>query len=582
MHRIFKKTVCILAIICLSAGLFACKKSDEPVKSDQVADAQTNIENETKEAETNEIESREDENIANEIEENDVNIIHPIVYRKQLTCSKPATWELGVNCEYDIFTLADEDKNEYPRLTKAMLKFESDFENQARNTFLNMREIMEENYSVTNSDDEYILDVGRLEDSSKCKVVRSDSVAFSIFCNYYNYYGGAHPFYAFTGYNFDSQTGHELLCEDVVSDVDKLNDILFEKLMSEYGYDCDLNEETVKEHLLACKTGESEYEWLLGYEGVTFYFNPYTLTSYAGGMQIVYLSFADYPEIFSEVYQKKPVNYIEPFCSYSDIYTDIDNDGKVEKISATTNNVDSDYNELYVYITIDDEGYTFNYIDSFNGELYLVHYNGKCYIYNFVSGMGYSELIQCYDLSDGTPKRVHRYVSGSRVVVASDYIDRTETNGMGDEAITESYRAEEVFVDPVNFQLTNWLEALSTCDGLVEFHIDEDGLPTKNSDIYDVSRDWWIEEGEFPSYFVFTTKMELNMSMLDANGNVSDDIVIPKGTKLIYIRTDAKTFADFRLEDGSEVRAIIKCDDYPQMISNENLDEALDGILFAG
>lgn len=576
MRNILKKTVCIIVISCLSAGLCACQKDKESVSSaqDAVAPSQEEVAGNVTESVI--------KNVTEDKVETDVNIIHPIVFHKQLVCSKPASWERGVNCEYDLFRLTQEDKTKYPRLAKAMVKFEADLEEQARNAFSNMRNIMEEDYSALSSEDEYILDVGVLEDNSGRKVVRSDSVAFSVFCNYYSYYGGVHPYYAFTGYNYDSQTGHELSCEDVVSDIDKLNDILFERLMDEYGDDCSLNEETVKEYLLECKTGERDYEWLLGYEGVTFYFNPYSLTSFAGGMQIIYLSFADYPEIFGETYQKIPANYIEPFCAYSDIYTDIDSDGIIEKISATTNNTENDYNELYVYINIDDESYTFNYLDSFNGDLYLVHYNDKCYIYNFVSGMGYSEIIQCYDLSDGTAKRVHHYVYGSHVIVSNDYIDKSETSGMGEEAVSESYRAEEVFVDPINFRLSDWIDAVSTCDGVAEYSIGEDGLPCKNSDIYDVSRDWWINADESSAYLEFTTKKELSMSKLDANGKVTGDIIISKGTKLIYIRTDAKTFADFRLEDGSEVRALIKCDDYPQNICNESLEEALDGILFAG
>lgn len=579
MSSLLKRTLCILIIGCLSVGLCACQGKEEQASSAPNADIQdAEATNMDANAEVNDVVNAE----ANASDEKGVDIIHPIIFRKQLVCTKPDSWEPGVNCEYDLFTLTDEDKAEYPRLAKAMVKLEDELESQAQNAFYDMRNIMEENLSVIESGDEYILDVGELEDHSERQVVRSDSVAFSIFCNYYSYYGGAHPYYSFTGYNYDTQTGHELSCEDVVSDVDKLNDILLNRLMEEYGDECDLNEETVKEHLSECKTGERDYEWLLGYEGVTFYFNPYTLTSFAGGMQIVHLSFADYPEIFSETYQRIPTDYIEPFCAYCNIYADIDSDGDIEAISATTNNTENDYNEMYVYINIDDECYTFNYLDSFNGELYLVHYNGKCYIYNFVSGLGYSETIQCYDLSDGTAKRVHRYAVGSRVVVASDYIDRTETSEMGDEAISESYRAEEVFVDPIDFRMTNWLDALSTLDGIAEFSIDEEGLPSRNSDVYDVSRDWWMTSDNSPASLEFTTKMELTMNKLDANGEVLDDIVIPKGTKLIYIRTDAKTYADFRLDDGSEVRALIKCDDYPQRICNEDLEEALDGVLFAG
>ncbi len=567
-----------MLISCLSVALCACQKNDVPVSTSNVVDVQAPDENVTDEVTTTEGDAVSTEN---ELQE-EVTILHPIVFHKQMSCTKPASWETGVDCKYDVFTLTDEDKANYPRLAKALVKFEADLESEAQNTFMNMRNIMEEDYAELDPDDEYMHYSGAFEDITEREVVRSDSVAFSVFCNYYSYYGGVHPYYAFSGYNFDSQTGHELSCEDVVVDVDKLNEALFDRLMDEYGDACGLEEDTVRNHLLACKTGESDYDWLLGYEGVTFYFNPYTLTAFAGGMQVVNLRFEDYPEIFGETYQKIPTNYIEPFCSYSDLYTDIDNDGQVEKIIATTNDMENEYNELYVYIDIDDESYTFNYLDSFNGDLYLVHYNGKCYIYNFVGGMGYSEIIQCYDVSDGTPKRVHRYVVGSPVVVASNYTDRTVTNGMGDEYISESYRAEEAFVNPVNFRMTNWLDALSTCDGLAEFSIDEDGLPRMNSDIYDVSRDWLLDVDDSLSHFEFTTKMELVMSKLDANGNIVEDVSIPKGTKLIYIRTDAKNYADFKLEDGSEVRAKIKCDDYPQKISNEDLEEALEGILFAG
>ena len=582
---ISKKAGCIILILCLAVGLCACGKSAAPAGTDQTADAGEGAPTPAADVETiaDEAETETDTDIdADEPGESDVDIIHPIVFHKQLTCSVPGSWERGVNCEYDLFTLTKEDQEKYPRLAKAMAELATDMGARVLNDFSEMRVIMEERYLAASPDDEVDPDAWELVDTSARKVVRSDSVAFSFFCDNYYYYGGAHPYYSFTGYNFDSQTGQKLSCEDVVSDVDKLNEILFERVMEEYGDICLLNEDTVKEHLAMCKTGESDYEWLLGYEGVTFYFNPYSIAAFSAGMQLVYLSFEDYPELFVETYQKIPKNYIEPFCSYGDIYTDIDLDNKVEKVSATLGNAFTESEEWYAFINIDDECYTFSYPYSFGGDLYLVHYDGKCYIYSFMSNMGENESIQCYDLSDGTAKRVHRYALGSRVMVANNYIDLSETSEHGDESIAEYYSAYEVFTDPVNFRLSTWNDALSTCNGVVDFAIDEDGVPSRASDIYNVSRDWWIDEEDPLTPLTFTTKMELTMRRLDANGNVSEDITIPKGTALEYIRTDTKTYADFRLEDGSEVRALIRCDDYPQEICNEILEDAVDGTIFAG
>lgn len=585
-----KKLIGMTAAFALSVSLCACQnptgatESSQATEDSQQQEVSENIENNTEDAsnmdvaETEEVSANAEENNG---EENDVKILHPMIYSKRKNSSRPGSWRNGATCEYNTIALSEEEAKEYPRLAKALVQYTAEKENQAQDSFYNMRDIMAEDFTGLDPDtDEDTLP--EFEDHSKRKVVRSDSVALSVFTDYYSYYGGAHPYYSYSGYNFDSQTGHILACEDVVKDVDKLNEILFDRLMEEYGKECDLEEETVKEHLAACKSGESEYEWLLGYEGVTFYFNPYCLTSFAGGMQIVHLRFDEYPDIFNDTYQQIPNNYIEPFCGYDDICIDLNQDGKVDKISATSEYTENIYNELYVYININDETYTFNYLDSFEGELYLVHKDGNNYVYHFAQGMGYGQIIQCYDVSDATAKRVHRYCIGECVYLGGEYEDHTEGSAEKEVSIYESMDVKEAFVDPNQFRMQFWMDSISTVSGVTECKIAEDGLPDKISEDFNVSKDWLIYQTEYDAALTFTTKTELTMKVIEADGREGDEIALPKGTKLLYKRTDNKTYADFELKDGKMVRAELNCIDYPTKISGVELEEALDGTMFAG
>lgn len=574
----------LLIFFCLVIGLCACQKSDDANTSNS-----TEISNNKEPESTNTNNELSDEKDNNDlvdanstISDSDIKFVHPIDFSKSKYSYRSNDWKNEAKCEYDTFELSEEDVQEFPQLANALKQFSNEKESQANEAFNTMRELMDASYEETGEELAESFYVTGFEDNVKRKVVRSDSVAFSIFCDCYSFYGGAHPYYSYSGYNYDSQTGKKLSCKDIVNDIDRLNEILYEKLMAEYGDDCALDEGTVKEYLNACKTGEYSYEWLLGYEGVDFYFNPYSLASFAAGMQLINIQFDEYPELFIDKYQKIPSNYIEPFCGYSDKYTDINGDGKKEKISAASRYMENDYNELYVYINIGDDSYTFNYIDSFNGNLYLIHLNGKCYIYNFVSGMGNSDIIQCYDLSDGTAKRVHRYVLAGAVNLGGQFSDRIEGEGTTEVIITESYNAKKVFVDPIDFYMSFSLDSLSTCDGIVKCSIGDDGIIIKKSDVFDVSRDWKLSDSDYYDPLVFKTKIALQMKKLDESMNVLEDVTIPEGTELTYIRTDGSTFADFKLQDGSEVRAVIKCKEYPQKICDIDIETALDGIIFAG
>lgn len=78
----------------------------------------------------------------------------------------------------------------------------------------------------------------------------------------------------------------------------------------------------------------------------------------------------------------------------------------------------------------------------------------------------------------------------------------------------------------------------------------------------------------------FTTKVELEMDLVDEDLNTGESLVLPIGTDIKYIRTDNASWADFRLDDGREVRARIVLDEFT--INDIEIMDALEGVAFAG
>lgn len=138
------------------------------------------------------------------------------------------------------------------------------------------------------------------EFSRTISILRSDEAIVSLEMIDYEWTGGFHPNYYFHGINFDSLTGQRLSLTDVVTDYDRIYELVLEQLASEEYMDeeghCVLvegYEEIVKQEFYPQEPEGEQIKWWLNTEGLTVGFDIYELASYAEGNIILEFSFEE-------------------------------------------------------------------------------------------------------------------------------------------------------------------------------------------------------------------------------------------------------------------------------------------------
>ena len=142
---------------------------------------------------------------------------------------------------------------------------------------------------------------------------RADEAAFSCMTSIYTYLGGAHGFTYFVGMNVDPATGGSISFADVVkTDEPGLAEVLYDELMrqnedlekdyitgtgrSAETYRDETIMESIRERL---KDGGENIAFALTYDGVLICYEDYAMGSYAAGVRVEEICFADYPEYFT-------------------------------------------------------------------------------------------------------------------------------------------------------------------------------------------------------------------------------------------------------------------------------------------
>ena len=105
-----------------------------------------------------------------------------------------------------------------------------------------------------------------------------------------------------TGYNFNTKDGSMLSLKDVVTDIGKLKDVMVSLTDSTHRAFFD-------EILTGDLVSRPACSWVLGYEGLTFWFNPQVNYTYGGVPVSVFIPFADYPELFTDSVTCVPRDY---------------------------------------------------------------------------------------------------------------------------------------------------------------------------------------------------------------------------------------------------------------------------------
>ncbi len=130
-------------------------------------------------------------------------------------------------------------------------------------------------------------------------VRRADSLVVSLLEFGYSYMGGVHGMYGYTGKTFDTYTGKEMQLTDIFTSPTAMTNAIKQQLMFDYPKASfqESNGSGMRE-MVDQLAKDGHLLWTMDPRGVTFYFNPYILGSYAEGVFTTTLLYSERPDIF--------------------------------------------------------------------------------------------------------------------------------------------------------------------------------------------------------------------------------------------------------------------------------------------
>jgi len=385
-----------------------------------------------------------------------------------------------------------------------------------------------------------------------CSIQRADSRILSARFDCYAYTGGARPYSSTAALNMDPTTGNALVLSQVLTDKDRLPELLTQVLEDNYP---DLHDAAFGDLKQILENyDEQTYTWTLGYQGITFYFDASEIAPAAMGPLEATLWFDRYPELFVEGYTQIPqggyaihvpedtwlaVDMNTNDDSWEQIHVSLDDDGTLHITKNGNTLSDGDYFAFYAdsYLVTPDNEHFYLYVD--------------CSAENDYS------IFRVYDMNGEEPVLIRLFEGeGFSGVWIEDYI-------LG------STWFNAVFNDPTHFLLAGHLNILGTMSGTRPFHMDpETGLPMADENYYT------LPTQREP----LVTKTVVTVKLLPEK----TDLELPASTQLWFLRSDGETYVDMLLKDGRQCRVYVTYRDWQGYVDGKPEDECFEGIMYAG
>jgi len=392
-------------------------------------------------------------------------------------------------------------------------------------------------------------------------VSRADNRILSIFLQE-EAYGDYNDLSLLSSVTYDSKTGKKIALSDIMNlnfDFDKIySDFTLDTLIK----DPDKFKSRVKSMIADEASGKNDYTadqmiaWTLGYNGVSI-FTPVEVTedsvSYTKLIQFD-IPYSKYPELYNKKYVAEPVEFAFSVASNGEFYYDLNGDKTPEHIKLNTS-IDAQTYSINEYI-VDIDG-NVSQIDA--GD--LSGYSIEEFLFARVNDKNYLMFNERGD-NDGNIVRV---LDLNKLQIVSD----TEF-----EPYPYFSAVGLIAYNPKKILLSNRIYTISTVSvsNIYEFGTDEK-FKALNS-VYKVE-----------SKLDFVSKVDLSVSVLSENGEVTENTTIPSGTHFYPYETDSTSYTDYKLLDGRTVRIPMTHDDemgYGYTIQGLPIDEVFEGILFAG
>lgn len=447
--------------------------------------------------------------------------------------------------------LEEAERELYPELSQAldsvMEKRKKELQRIAENL------LADSAVSLLGEDDSFVQN----EIVENVSVRRADTRAVSLLFEGISYLGKEERSDGIHTVTIDTQTGKELACSDVVTDLPALTEAVYGEIRKH-------TEKTVQ-HLfkdsaqleqLVIRILESD-AWVLENYGLTLYFSTEEQEEEIKKMQSLTLSFAQYPELVKMEYQQVPESWGCEFFTDRHVYADVDGDGSLNDLVISGKK--TEYGEYEALEILLDDILMTEPIYAFTIEPMLLYLeNGKNVLYIETLGASDYRTISVYDLSSGAVKK-RGEADGARVQL----FDWESGSSL-----------HPVLNNPESVSLLTRTFLLGTYDGIRLVRIDADGMPKAENECFHIVPD---DGGEI----IFTVRSPVQIDLVDEAGTVMGRTKLLPGAELSYYRTDNASFADLILPDGEIGRLYVTVNG-AVLVNDMPLEAVLEGVRFAG
>ena len=340
-------------------------------------------------------------------------------------------------------------------------------------------------------------------------ICRSDS-------NFFSFVRGVNSFTTDAeGYSYDSRTGEVLTLSQVVKDMSRLQDAVDEVL----------KESDESEHAALAKEAlaKDAIVWALGNEGLELFIAQ--SDGYYVDYQRIVISYERYPELFSEGVKLRPAVYAAQLMTKAKSYID----GKVVQVKAPETEGGS------FTVMVDDKRFTLEKPEMAGGLISLLYVKTASGSYLYPEFRG--------DYSDFSYLIPVNLQSGKAGKLPED------------RELSMGFDLQNA-VNPDALALSVPSDTLSTLYTSYPIIIGSDGVPEAIGERY-----------YFSGVTVLHSKQALTLSLVKDGKETGEKTEVPADSNYFFYAGDNKSYVDFRLEDGREVRVHIK--NYPEDVWEE-------------
>ena len=392
---------------------------------------------------------------------------------------------------------------------------------------------------------------GGFTSDSAYTIRRADSLLLSIREDVSSYTGGVHGNYGVVGLNFDTATGRRLALRDVLTDTEGLDEILAEKIRTRYTFEPFESLEL----MLADYTAE-QYTWTLDYQGITFYFSPYEIASYAAGLLTATIWFDELPELFRDEYTPAPAGgYAAALPYWNELEIDlIPGDGVRDTLSCRV--LENEYGAQHLIVSLNGQEYTEEAWCAFSITPYLVWTGERFCLCAEGAGENDFRTLYRYDLTGTQPQLAEEYPN-------TGFYGRWDS----ESGVDGDYH-RHVFTDPGELTLASRCNLLGTNTAFRTYTVTADG------GLSPVSEEYALEATAEP--IVSSVPLEVTILPQDTVETV------PAGTAFSLLRTDNEGWVELEMDDGRQCRIVIEQVDYTPTIGGVPEWECFDNLMYAG